>query len=35
MLRPLLTDKEKQRADRILAAFVRKWALPREFNSLD
>lgn len=35
ILRPLLTDKEKQRADQILATFVRKWALPREFNSLD
>jgi hypothetical protein len=35
MLRPMLTDEEKQRADRILAAFVRKWVLPREFDSLD
>jgi hypothetical protein len=35
MLRESLTAAERQRADKILAVFVRKWALPREFNSLD
>jgi len=35
MIAALLTPEERQRASVIMAQFSKKWALPREFNSLD
>jgi hypothetical protein len=35
MMETLLTPEERKRAASIMAQFSKKWALPREFNSLD